>query len=227
MKKNSHKINLIIFDFDGTLVRSLKYWEKIFDEDISKKYNIENRITKFKNIFCASDEQMIDIIFEKNGVKANKKEAVNFLMERIKFYYENNIKLVLGAKSFLKTMHKKGYKICIATATKKESILDSLKKFGIDSFIDYTTCTQDIGKTKEFPDVYVDCSKKFGEKPENCIVFEDSLTGLKTAQKAGFFTCGVEDYYQKANKKQIKRISNVYIKNYGLFELLKLKNILK
>ena len=48
-------------------------------------------------------------------------------------------------------------------------------------------------KPKPEPDIYLTIAKKLGVNPGNCIVLEDSKTGLMAAKKAGMLSIFIED----------------------------------
>ena len=51
-------------------------------------------------------------------------------------------------------------------------------------------------------------------KPNEIMVFEDSVVALETAKKAGFITCGVYDS-TCGNESEKKNISDIYINDFG------------
>lgn len=48
-----------------------------------------------------------------------------------------------------------------------------------------TTCLEDVGKAKPDPGLFLLAAQKLGVQPEEAIVFEDSLNGLRAARAAG------------------------------------------
>ena len=48
-----------------------------------------------------------------------------------------------------------------------------------------------MDRPKPFPDVYLNAAKLLHVAPENCVVFEDSLTGVTAARAAGMRVVGV------------------------------------
>ena len=56
--------------------------------------------------------------------------------------------------------------------------------------------------------------KKFNAKPEECIIFEDSLIGIEAAKQAGIETIAIYDKYSDADTKAIKAQADFYLHNY-------------
>jgi beta-phosphoglucomutase-like phosphatase (HAD superfamily) len=77
-----------------------------------------------------------------------------------------------------------------------------------------------VGKSKEFPDVFIAAQKAIGTELEQTWVFEDSLVALKTASKAGFKTVGIYDKFNFGHD-EMKRTVDIYIdENQTLMDLV-------
>jgi beta-phosphoglucomutase-like phosphatase (HAD superfamily) len=55
----------------------------------------------------------------------------------------------------------------------------------------------DVERPKPYPDIYLKAAGMLGLKPENCIVFEDSLTGIEAARAAGMRVAGLTTTFSK------------------------------
>ena len=60
-----------------------------------------------------------------------------------------------------------------------------LEKLGLFHHFQTTVCRGDAPRIKPAPDLYLAASARLGIAPENCLVIEDSLNGLKAAKEAG------------------------------------------
>ena len=50
---------------------------------------------------------------------------------------------------------------------------------------DLLVTAEDVTRIKPFPDLFLAAAEKLGLAPEECLVVEDSLNGLKAGQNAG------------------------------------------
>ena len=81
--------------------------------------------------------------------------------------------------------------MCVATGTAAPLARLCLERLGVaDYFVDILSC-EDIGVSKECPDIYLLAARRLGSTPEETAVFEDALYAARTAKKAGFYTVGV------------------------------------
>jgi len=55
---------------------------------------------------------------------------------------------------------------------------------GLDGYFDFVLSADEVKNPKPDPEVFVNCALKLGCKPEDCVVFEDSVFGVIAARKA-------------------------------------------
>lgn len=53
--------------------------------------------------------------------------------------------------------------------------------------------TSQVVEGKPAPDIYLAAARRIGVKPEQCLAFEDALSGVKSAKAAGMFVVAVPD----------------------------------
>ena len=205
-----------IFDLDGTLADSNTVWEKL-DRLILDKYGVsadDAFITELAAMtYCEAAEAM-----RKKGIPISEEDFTEQINALAKIEYANNIMLKPYAEELLRNMKNTGMKIILATASPKELYEPLLCRFDVYQLFDGFINTDDIGKSKEFPDIYLKAAKIAGFPISECIIFEDTITAVKTASKTGAFVCAVYDKYSEQNADEIKNISNKYV--YSFKELL-------
>ena len=81
-------------------------------------------------------------------------------------------------------------------------------------FFKATTSIDEVSRGKEFPDIYLRECEKIGAVPKNTVVFEDSLTGIKSASCGGFKTVGVYDTSAENQMSEIKNRADLYINTF-------------
>ena len=96
-----------------------------------------------------------------------------------------------------KTLHH--CKLAVASASGKERILSNLRRFGIEECFDLVVSGQDDlkhvsdpeGVNKPKPYIYEYAAMRLSAKPSECVVIEDSKTGVRAAVSAGCFTIAI------------------------------------
>ena len=103
------------------------------------------------------------------------------------------IKSVKATAAYLK---EKGIKTSIATSSPIERTMKYLGRVGLDKSFDEIVSGYMVPHGKPEPDVFLYAAKKLGVKPDECLVLEDSPTGLLAAYRAGCIPVMVPDLDQ-------------------------------
>ncbi len=73
----------------------------------------------------------------------------------------------------------------VVTGSPRSAVLHVLHSLEIDSIIDLIVSGDDITKGKPAPESYLQAAEKLGVSPDECLVLEDSVNGVKSALAAG------------------------------------------
>ena len=77
------------------------------------------------------------------------------------------------------------YNIALVTTASRTNVERILANFGLDDIFDALITREDVVKSKPDPTCYLMAMEKFGAAKENCIIFEDSPSGIKAALASG------------------------------------------
>ena len=191
LNQDMHKrIKAAIFDLDGTLLDTQKLYDEANQLVISQYGNGK-----------PYDAELKSIIDGKSPIFGNKymieyfeiKLTLEEFMEKKAQYLNNKIpecKPIEGAKELTHILkHKYGLKTAIATSSLKESVNSKLTNHQewIKSDFDLMITGEDkrIMKGKPSPDIFLIAAKELGVRPEECIIFEDAINGIKAALNTG------------------------------------------
>ena len=204
-----------IFDLDGTLVDSMFIWDT-FGEDYLKTLGIEPKENFAETFKTFTLEQAAEYYREHYGVTHSVGEIVNDINNMVSEIYQTRVNLKSGVKEFLKRLHKRGVKMCVATVTDRIVAEDILKRLGVlEYFSEIFTCAE-VGASKESPEIYRCALKHLGTKKEETVVFEDVFHALSTAIKEGFKTAAVYDIHESQQEK-MKEFADYYITDFDSF----------
>lgn len=192
----TRKINGVIFDQDGLLFDteriSIKAWNLAGNElgfHLEESFlctirgaNANDAARRFKERF--GDE------YDFLKLRGRKQEIF------VKMLREMEMPVKPGVKELLTYLREKGYKIAMATASAREYSMDNLRLAGIDEFFDHVITGDMVKEAKPNPEIFLKAAEALGEKPENCLVLEDSLNGVEAGIKGGFVTVMVPDLTQ-------------------------------
>lgn len=187
------RIKGVVFDMDGVLLDSEKYYIRFWSEagkacgyPFEKKHALAIRsmarpyaVEKLKGFFGGS--------FDYDKVR-NKRIA---LMDE--YIEKNGIELKPYAEYILNWLKEKGLKTALATATPPERAKRYLTSVGLYDFFDEVVTASMVKRGKPAPDIYEFACKKLGLSPGDCIAVEDSPNGAVSAADAGCVTVIVPD----------------------------------
>ena len=84
----------------------------------------------------------------------------------------------------------------IATSSRAESVQKKRRKNeALFKNIDTIVCGDDpaVDNGKPAPDIYIEAARRMGVNPKDCLVFEDSLSGVQSGKSAGCYVIAVPD----------------------------------
>ena len=205
-------IEAYIFDLDGTLIDSNGVWKEI------------DRLIFEKNNVCLSDSELnaaaamnySDFLgfLRSYGIAYTLDELKSELDGYAVIKYSSEIRLKNGVKEYLDKLKKAGKKIFLATASPEKLYAPVLKNNGVYGYFDGFVTTEEAGAEKDCPDIYLLAAKKCAAEPHNCAVFEDILSGIKSAKSVGMFAVGVYDSCSADEADSIKNAADMYIMDF-------------
>lgn len=114
------------------------------------------------------------------------------LRENYRYQVAHLLKQVEGAGALVRTLKDAGIPIAVASNGERESLKRKLEKTALYDIVHPHIYNKDDcgGKPKPAPDLYLYVAKKLSVAPSDCIVIEDSPTGIAAAKAAGMYTIG-------------------------------------
>ena len=95
---------------------------------------------------------------------------------------------IKGVCSFIKSLREVGIKTAIVTACNEAKMRSLLRVHPeLPTLFDRILTSKDYAAGKPAPDCYIEGAKVFGARPEDCVVFEDSINGLRAGRDSGAF----------------------------------------
>lgn len=202
-----------IFDLDGTLIESNSVWEKI-NRKMLQKRGIRFSEELPGKLASMTYDEVIEAM-HLAGVKDSGEEIINELNTLAIYEYRNNIFLKDNVKEYLDYLKSKSINIALATASPDFLYEPVLRNNNIYKYFDAFCTTDEVGKSKDFPDIYLCAAAKLDTASHDCIVFEDLLKGIVSAKNIGMKTVGVYDFYSNDDIVTMRLIADKYIINFS------------
>ena len=184
-----------IFDLDGVIVDTAKYhylaWQKIAHQ-LGIAFTPEHN----EELKGVSRVRSLDIILALGQIEASKKNKNKWLVQKNEDYLSylvdmNESEILPGVLPVLQFLKENNQKIVLGSASKNAKPI--LEKAKIKSYFDAIVDGNDVTNAKPDPEVFLQGAKKVNFKPENSIVFEDSVAGIQAANIGGMISVGIGD----------------------------------
>jgi len=206
-----------IFDLDGVLLDSMSVWNDLGVRYL-KKCGIEPEDGLGQILFSMSMEQGADYLKEQYHLPDTPQEILNGIEQMIQDFYFYEVQPKEGAKELLQFLQKQNVKMITATSSPREHVTKALQRIGLFDYLEQIYTTGEVGESKHSPLIYQLAAESLGTKPEETLVFEDSLYALKTAKKAGFRAIGVYDADGETDQEGVRQTGELYLKRLSEFE---------
>lgn len=182
-----------IFDLDGVIVDTARYhylaWQKIATE-----LNIDFTLEHNELLKGVSRVRSLDIILELGKVEASQEDKNKWLIQKNEEYLSylvdmDQSEILPGVIPVLKYLKERNQAIALGSASKNARPI--LEKTGIIHYFDVIVDGNDVTNAKPDPEVFLIAANLLGAKPEDAIVFEDSVAGVQAANIANMTSVGI------------------------------------
>lgn len=213
----------VIFDMDGVICHTNPYHAKAF-EAFFKKYNIESSEEEFQEHMYGKHNSYIMQHFFKKPISHDELIDLEFEKEELfRIIYKDHITPIAGYLGFLEDLKNNNFKTGVATSAPKANMDLILDALNIRSKMGSILCSENVSHHKPHPEVYLKSSENLQLDPKNCVVFEDSFSGITAGLNAGMTVVAVLSTH---TKEQLP-VCHAYINDYTEISAEKILELLK
>lgn len=183
-------ISAAIFDCDGVLVDSETPWLDLLDE-ATQKLGIKGlRGEDFRGLSLNDAIELILGRIDPAAVQVDILEMYSQMHARYNQALKEITEPMPGVIELLNSMNNH-IRLGVASNGESEHVLGLLKQVGVADYFDAVVTSEDVGRSKPEPDVYLAACQRLGVSPSKAVVFEDSDVGVVAARAAGCAVVGV------------------------------------
>ena len=206
-----------IFDLDGTILDSMGVWRQIDVEFLGRR-GISVPPDYLEAITPLGFDRAAEYAIGRFPLPASREEIVRewYLMAENAYRYQ--VELKEGAGEWLNRLKSLNIPLAVATSSDEALFVPALKRTGIYDCFDAFVTVKEVARGKGFPDIYEKAAGRIGCVPEQCVVFEDILQGIRGAKMGGFCAVAVYDEDSAHEEQAMRDAADYYI--YSFRQLL-------
>ena len=209
--KQTQPRKALIFDMDGTMIDNMMVHHRAWQKQMQLEgYNYS--LSEIIEHFHGKNLEILEQLF---GSKYTEIERLRISNEKEKIYreiYKPELKLIDGLPELLAVAYENDIPMGIGTAAQYANVDMVLDTLNIRNYFDAIVADIDVEIGKPNPEVFHKVATKLGVNFENCLVFEDSPIGAKTAQNAGMKAIMITSTHKahefSGNKSVVKCINS-------------------
>lgn len=178
------EIKAFLFDLDGVIIDSEREYTRIW-ETICREFpvEVENFATRIKG---TNLENILSTYYPDESVRESVRARL----------YEEEARMVYafcpGAREFLDRLVAEGVQMALYTSSDTHKMNHLYRDVPeIRDYFPVTVTGSDVTRSKPDPEGYLIAAVRLGVTPEDCVVVEDSLQGVKAGRAAGSKVVGV------------------------------------
>lgn len=179
----------VLWDMDGTLVDSETYW-MASERSLAAAHDSPWTEQDGLDLIGHSLYESSKIIKAKIGSSMEPDAIIQHLTDSVVAQLAVDIPWRPGAKELLRELRRKKIKTALVTMSMHRMAEEVVNKIPFHAF-DVIIGGDDVSRGKPYPDPYLKAAEALGVRPEDCVAFEDSITGLRSAEAAGTKAVGI------------------------------------
>lgn len=169
----------VLFDFDGVIADTEHQYD-VFIDALGDKY--ESGLPHFS---AHIKGKTLPNIIEQYFSHLSPEGKANIEAEMRTFELAMDYRFIPGADLLISRLKENGHRLGLVTSSLNYKMEVALQTMNLHDTFDVMVTGDDIAKGKPDPMCYLLAAEKLGQVPSNCIVIEDSISGVQSGKAAG------------------------------------------
>lgn len=174
----------VIFDMDGVIVDSEPWHERAFREIFQELGYGETHGIDFRAYIGRSDRALWLDFIERHDPPHPLEDLLRAKQTRLIEILRREQPIFEGLPELVDRLARH-YPLAVASGSNHPVIDEVLAMKQLRRYFSVVVSTQDVGRSKPAPDVFLQAAKLLGQLPTDCCVVEDSAAGVTAARSAG------------------------------------------
>jgi HAD superfamily hydrolase (TIGR01509 family) len=177
------RVEAVVFDLDGVIVDSEHLWDEVREELARERGGRWHERAQADMMGMSAPEwsrYMHDVV----GLSESPAEIDELVVEGMLERYAERLPLIDGAVDAVVRVAE-SFRLALASSSNRRVIDAVLDAAGIASSFEATVSSEEVGRGKPAPDVFLEAARRLDLPPDRCAAVEDSGNGIRAAHAAG------------------------------------------
>ena len=191
----SFEVGAIVFDLDGVLVDSERWWHEVrvaWAAARGREWTTEDS----RAVMGPNSRGWARIMRERLDVDPAEEPEIEraIVAGMVERYQRDGAPVIPGAIEAARCLAAR-YPVAIASSAHPDVIRVALDTTDLAGAIRIAVSSDEVEHGKPAPDVYLEAARRLGVEPARCLVVEDSLNGVLAARAAGMVVVLVPNHH--------------------------------
>jgi HAD superfamily hydrolase (TIGR01509 family) len=178
----STAVKAVVFDMDGVLIDSEQLWDEVREQLARERGGRWHDRAQADMMGMSSSEWSL-YMHHVIGLAESPQEINAEVVERLLARYRESLPLLPGAVEAVERLASR-WPLGLASSSNREVIDAVLEAARLTTSFRATVSSEEVGRGKPAPDVYLEAARRLGVDPERCAAVEDSHNGIRAAKAA-------------------------------------------
>lgn len=193
----------VVFDMDGVIVDSEHAWKELEAAFFAEQVPGWSQ-SHHERIVGMGVEDVYHHLVKEYDLALGKHEFLERCDLVAKKIYNERVDIADGFLDLARELKHLGVRTAIASSSPERWIRLVVDRFSLSPLLDTVVSADDVGgKTKPFPDIYLEAAARLELPTVECLAIEDSAIGVLAAKRAGYKVAAFRtDHNQGQDLKQ-------------------------
>jgi len=175
-------VEAVVFDLDGVILDTEELWDEV-REGLARERGGRWSERAQADMMGMSSPEWSRYMHEVVGLAEPPEEINREVVRRMLDSYAQRLPLIDGAADAVRRLAAR-WPLGLASSSNRELIDRALDVSGLAPLFRATVSSEEVGRGKPAPDVYLEAARRLGVEPARCAAIEDSANGIRSAHAA-------------------------------------------
>lgn len=177
----------VIFDFDGVMVDSERYWPDLGRRIFTKVSDLPFTDADHRKFTGNSLPNCHEIMVREYGLCMPYAEYEQVVTGCAREVYDTVVQAMPSLTPLIELLHARRMATAVASSNKRDFVVNTARRLDLEKHFPVIVTGDDVphDRAKPHPDIYLLAAERLGMAATKCIAIEDSPTGIAAAKSAG------------------------------------------